>query len=133
VTGSELRSTLGFDDFMNCYIQKVLGTAVSLYLVSINSRYPEKFIPSKVLKNNLTTQGYRVGLEGLEKFKLTPPVELSSFSGNLLPNSYIVVRDLGGEGILSNRVLSTKSKLKTTSAIPSTGIDITDINNTIGV
>ncbi len=118
---------------MNCYIQKVLGSAVSLYLVSINSRYPEKFIPSKVLKNNLTTQGYRVGLEGLEKFKLTPPVELDNFSGNLLPNSYIVVRDLGGESILSNRVLSTKSKLKLAEPSIPTGVDITDINNIIGV
>lgn len=100
MTGPELKVSLGLEEYTNCYIQKVLGVGVNLYLVTINTRFPEKHIPTKLLRNNLTTQQFRITNTGLDKLKLTPGVEVEGFSGTLAPNSFIVVRDLGAEAFL---------------------------------
>jgi hypothetical protein len=53
----------------------------------------------------MVSQAYSMNLLNLEKVKLTPPVLLSNFQGTIYENSYIVVRDIGAEDLLTKRNL----------------------------
>jgi hypothetical protein len=100
---TEIIQELQLDKYSNSTIQKVIGGSINIYVITLNSRYPQKFIPYSLLKNTLTSQTYKIKPEGVKKSKLTPPVDLKSFSFEIPTNSYIVVRDLGGENFLDYR------------------------------
>lgn len=76
-----------------------------IYIITINSRYPSKFIAYRRLNSSMVSQAYSMNLLNLEKVKLTPPVLLSNFQGTIYENSYIVVRDIGAEDLLTKRNL----------------------------
>lgn len=76
-----------------------------IYIITINSRYPNKFIPYKRLNSSMVSQAYTMNLLKLEKVKLSPPVLLSNFQGKIYENSYIVLRDIGAEDLLTKRNL----------------------------
>lgn len=101
----ELRLSLNLERFSYVYVQKVLGIVMPIYIITINSRYPNKFIPYKRLNSSMVSQTYTMNLLKLEKVKLSPPVLLSNFQGKIYENSYIVLRDIGAEDLLAKRNL----------------------------
>jgi hypothetical protein len=101
----ELKLSLNLERFTYIYIQKVLGIIMPIYIITINSRYPSKFIAYRRLNSSMVSQAYSMNLLNLEKVKLTPPVLLSNFQGTIYENSYIVVRDIGAEDLLTKRNL----------------------------
>jgi len=105
MTSNELKLSLNLEKFTYVYIQKVLNIVFPIYIITINSRYPSKFIPFKKLKSSLVSQTYNVNLLKLEKCKLSFPILLQDFSGTIYENSYIIVRDIGAEDLLYKRSL----------------------------
>lgn len=105
MTNKELKLSLNLESFTYIYIQKILGIVVPIYIITINSRYPNKFIPFKKLTNSLVSQMYTMNILKLEKVKMSPPVLLDNFEGNIYENSQIVLRDIGAEDLLVKRNL----------------------------
>jgi len=105
VTNKELKLSLNLESFTYVYIQKILGIVIPIYVISINSRYPNKFISFKRLNSSLVSQIYTMDILKLKKVKLSPPVLLDNFEGNIYENSQIVLRDIGAEDLLTKRNL----------------------------
>lgn len=105
MTHKELKLSLNLESFSYIYIQKILGIVIPIYVISINSRYPNKFISFKRLNSSLVSQIYTMDILKLKKVKLSPPVLLDNFEGNIYENSQIVLRDIGAEDLLTKRNL----------------------------
>ena len=105
MTNKELKLSLNLESFTYVYIQKILGIVIPIYVISINSRYPNKFISFKRLNSSLVSQIYTMDILKLKKVKLSPPVLLDNFEGNIYENSQIVLRDIGAEDLLTKRNL----------------------------
>ena len=105
MTTKELILSLNLERYTYIYIQKILAVIVPIYIITINSRYPSKFIPYKRLNSSLVSQFYSMNLLKLEKVKLSPPVLIYDFKSTIYENSHIVVRDIGAEDLLSKRNL----------------------------
>lgn len=114
MTSEELKTHLNIV-YPKTYIQKSLGLAKNIYLVTFDSRYPEKSIPLRLFKNSLSSQVYKSTtnlLEPISNLKFTYPVLIENYINDIIENSYIVVRDLGGEMFLKNRNLIPLSFIK---------------------
>lgn len=105
MTNKELKLSLNLESFTYVYIQKILGIVIPIYIISINSRYPNKFISFKRLNSSLVSQMYTMDILKLKKVKMSPPVLLDNFEGNIYENSQIVLRDIGAEDLLVKRNL----------------------------
>jgi len=100
--GLHIKKDLGLELFQNVVIQKAINFPIPLYVVTYNSRYPERAIfYSKVrsIKTSFLTKLKQYGIDN--KFKhvrLTPPIDLTYFN-NARPRSgaYFYVRDMAGE------------------------------------
>jgi len=74
-----------------------LRVPFSLFIVTINSRYPSKFIPISHIRSSLTASVNRVVPFRTGKLKLTPPIDLDYFRGNIKDGSVVFVRDISGD------------------------------------
>jgi len=99
--GLQLKKDLGLENFQNVVIQKAINYPITMYVVSFNSRYPERAIFYSKVKNIKTSAIKRLKQYGQEnKFKdikLTPPVDLDYFMGRVRSNAYVYLRDMCGE------------------------------------
>lgn len=97
----DIISLLDLEEYSMATIQKVIGGSIDIYVISIDSRYPLKHIPYKLLKKSISTQMYRNKQNSLKRVLLTPPVLLNRFNGKISGNAYVFVRDLGREYLLN--------------------------------
>lgn len=100
--GEILKRDLGLESFDYVYIQKVLGISPNIYIISYDTRYPQRYIPRVKLMNLKSTKFARLKVNNKEEFqfseiKLTPPFDLDQISPQINTNSFFVLRDLAGE------------------------------------
>jgi hypothetical protein len=96
-----LKSALKLDKFKYVWIQKIIGIAQPIYLITIDSRYPNVYLSFKSVKNSKTavlTTLERSGLTFLnKKVKMTPPIQLEQSHFALSSRDIIILRDIAGD------------------------------------
>ena len=99
--GQQLKIDLGLANFQNVVIQKAINFPIPLYVVTYNSRYPERAIfysKVKSIKTSFLAKLRQYGNQSKFKtIKLTPPVDLNYFNKTLRTNCYVYCRDMCGE------------------------------------
>lgn len=100
---SELKIRLGLSQYKNCYIQELLTSSISIYLVTINSFQPDKHIPNKLLKFNEIGDLFKVKKKEIKVSKFSDPTNLDSFNKDIPENTLMFVRDLAGLIVLEKR------------------------------
>jgi len=99
--GQQLKIDLGLANFQNVVIQKAINFPIPLYVVTYNSRYPERAIfysKVKSIKTSFLAKLRQYGNQSKFKtIKLTPPVDLNYFNKTLRTNVIIYARDMCGE------------------------------------
>lgn len=93
---NELKIRLGLSQYKNCYIQELLTSSISTYIVTINSFQPDKFIPTKLLKFSEIGDLFRVKKKEIRVSKFSDPTNIDSFSRDIPENALVFVRDLAG-------------------------------------
>lgn len=109
--GAQLKKDLGLDLFQNVVIQKAINFPIPLYVVTYNSRYPERAIfysKVKSITTSFITKLKRFGVENKFKtIRLTPPVDLNYFNNiRLKSGTYIFMRDMAGEFVVNNKLFT---------------------------
>ena len=111
-SGIVLKHDLGLDNIKHVYIQKIIGTAINIYVVSYNSRFPSLYIPRSKLKQIKTMTLNKVRSLPNKflfiNFKLTPPVELDDFIARIPSNSIIITQDICGDRFQNKAILESK-------------------------
>lgn len=99
--GLQLKKDLGLENFQNVVIQKAINFPIPLYVVTYNSRHPERAIFYSKVKNIKTSFIKRLRQYGVankfKSLKLTPPVDLNYFNQRIRSNAYLLIRDMAGE------------------------------------
>lgn len=104
--GQQLQADLGLEKYgRNCWVQKVIGYALPIYIISFNSRYPTVNFGQARIKKIKTSWVGRVKRKGIHTYikgvKLTPPLSLQLAMLKPVSGSIIIMRDFAGD-ILSN-------------------------------
>lgn len=93
---SDLKIRLGLESYKNCYIQELLITSIPIYVVTINSLYPDKFISTKLMRFNEISDLFKVKNETIKVAKWSDPTNIDSYSFEISDNALVFVRDLCG-------------------------------------
>jgi hypothetical protein len=108
--GQILQSDLGLERFQRVFIQKVLGIAVPIYVITYNSKYPNVVLSAarvKKLKFAWVGKAKRKGVHTYVKpIKLTPPLYLDSAMIRMTSGSIVFLRDLAGDYLRNPRMFS---------------------------
>ena len=106
--GRQLKSDLGLDKFKYAYIQKIIDMAQDVYIITVDSRYPNVFFGRSklnkidnvsILKTKMTPFGYV-----FKDYKLTPGILLDDFKGNISSNAMIIRQDLTGDYFMNDKM-----------------------------
>lgn len=105
--GLVLKQKLGLDNFENCMIQKIINFPIPFFIITIDSKYPNKYMTYSRLKSIDSTKliklKYRPDtlLQNMDfsevKLKLTPPLNIDEFNASIITGSILMIRDLAGE------------------------------------
>jgi len=93
---NELKKRLGLENYKNCYIQELLTSSISIYMITFNSFQPDKFIPTKLLKFNEICDLFKVRKKEIKVSKFSDPTNLDSYNKDISENALVFVRDLAG-------------------------------------
>ncbi len=120
--GQQLQADIGLSKFKrNVFIQKVIGYALPIYIVTYNSRYPNVNLGAtrvRKLKSTWIGKVKRKAIHiNLSQIKLTPPIPLASSMIQPVSGSIIIMRDVAGEYLRNPKVfecveVNNKTKLK---------------------
>jgi hypothetical protein len=104
-----LKQNLGLDKFKHIYIQRFQNIPFPIFLITVDSRYPSRTIPTSKAKKSLTTQFLRTTStkDSIISMmpKLTPLKPLDHYSKTNLPaGALIIIRDLGGEDFIKKKM-----------------------------
>ena len=109
-SGEILKNSLGLENFKNAYVQRTISTATPIFVITVDSRFPSKFISTSRIRNLVTTMMGKITKKGSElnikNLKLTPPIELGSFSGIIPGNAIVLFRDIAGEYFFNKNLYS---------------------------
>jgi len=109
--GKILIRDLGLEKFgKNIFIQKVIGSALPIYIITYNSKYPNVALSaSKVKKLKFTWIG-KIKRKAIHTYvkpvKLTPPLYLDSAMVTMTSGSLVIFRDLAGEYLRNYKMFS---------------------------
>lgn len=85
---------------MSVVIQKVINSAKNIYIITYDSRYPNRIMTFNDLKrikgNNLYKLKLNLDIIRNVKLKLSMPMYLSKFNKRISTDSYVITRDLMG-------------------------------------
>ena len=100
--GEILKRDLGLESFDYTYIQKILGISPSIYIVTYDTRYPNRYIPRSRLMNLQSSKFTRLKTVHKDEFefselKLSPPFDLDQVSPHISSSSVFLLRDIAGE------------------------------------
>jgi len=100
--GEILKRDLGLSGFDYVYIQKILGISPSIYTITYDTRYPNRFIPRSRLMNLESSKFTRLKTVHKDEFefselKLSPPFDLDQVSPHISSSSVFLLRDVAGE------------------------------------
>jgi len=120
--GEQMQADLGLSKFRdNVFIQKVLGYATPIYVVTFNSRYHRVGLSASKVKKLKSTWLGKVTRKAIHIYlgnaKLTPPLILASSLIHPTTGSLIVMRDIAGEYMRNKKAFecveeNNKLKLK---------------------
>ena len=120
--GQQLQADLGLSKFkQNVFIQKVIGYALPVYIITYNSRYPGVNLGAIRVKKIKSTSISRIKRKAIHVFskpiKLTPPLPLQNSMFQPVTGSIIIMRDIAGEYLRNPKVfecieVNNKTKLK---------------------
>lgn len=99
--GQTLIDDLGLTKFHNnIFVQKVMGIAQNIFIVTYNSRYPNVALSATRVKKLKFTWLGRSKRKGVHTYikpaKLTPPLYLKSAMINMTTGSLVIMRDIAG-------------------------------------
>jgi len=99
--GQILIDDLGLSKFKHLFVQKVMGIAVPIYIITLNSKYPNiELSASRVKKLKFAWLG-KAKKKGVHTYvapiKLTPPLYLDSAMIHMSSGSLVFIRDIAGE------------------------------------
>jgi len=99
---------LGLEKFNNILIQKVLNTAQSIFIITVNSRYPNLFLTYSKIKQIKSSLFLQVNQHGesinTKDLKLTPPVDLYNAKISTSLRSTFIFRDIAGEQLMDEKM-----------------------------
>ncbi len=118
--GRQLQIDLGLKNFGdNAFIQKVINSALPIYIITYNSRYPKVHLSALRVKKIKSTWMGKIKRNGvhvhLKNIKLTPPLILNSSLIHMVTGSIVIMRDIAGEYLRQPRVfecVEINNKLK---------------------
>jgi hypothetical protein len=109
VPSKSIARNFGLDKFKHIYIQKFIDIPFPIYILTVDSRYPSRAIPTSQAKKAKTTSFKRVtttsdSLVSVEP-KLSTMRPLDPASKTLIPKgALVIIRDLGGESYLNKKL-----------------------------
>lgn len=110
--GQKLQKDLGLGNFRYVTIQKVLSIPMSVYVLTFDSRYPNKYIPYARVKKARFTWISKIARKGMgydnNEVKLTPPLQIKSSSIRPTTGSLFVFRDLAGYYLQNKKIFTFK-------------------------
>lgn len=113
-TGEKVIKGLGLLKFQYIYIQKMIDVPINIFIITVDSRFPGVIIPYNRLKSlkSASLSKMKVFSDVIiqKKPKLTPPVDLKIFGGDIPTNSVILFRDLAGEHYMNKNLYKEESK-----------------------
>lgn len=108
--GQKLQKDLGLDNFRYVTIQKILAIPMSVYVLTFDSRYPNKYIPYARVKKAKFTWVSKIARKGMgydnKEVKLTPPLQLKSSFIRPTGGSLFVFRDLAGYYLQNQKIFT---------------------------
>ena len=108
--GRVLQDDLGLERFKHIFLQKVIGIALPIYVITYNSKYPNVTLSASRVKKLKFTWIGRAKEKGIHTYvapaKLTPPLYLESAMVNMVTGSLVIFRDLSGEYLRNPRMFS---------------------------
>jgi len=108
--GQTLINDLGLEKFRHVYIQKVMGLAQNIYIITYNSKYPTIDLSATRVKKLKFTWLGRAKRKGVHTYiapaKLTPPIYLKSSLITMTSGSLVVMRDISGEYLRNPRMFT---------------------------
>jgi len=113
--GLRIVQKLGLEKFDNIAIQKVLNTAQSMFIITVNSRYTNLAITYSKIKKVKGTTFLQVNQHGesieTKNLKLTPPVDLYTSKISTSLKSIFIFRDIAGEPFMDDKMYE-ETKIK---------------------
>ena len=110
--GEILQKDLGLENFRYVTLQKVLAVPLSIYILTFDSRYPNKYIPYSRVKKARFSWVSKIKRKGIryqnDEVKLTPPLQLKSSSLRPTSGSIFVFRDLAGYYLQNEKLFMYK-------------------------
>lgn len=86
------------------YIQRTLDVTPPIFILTLDSRYQDKFLSPNNVRNTKTTQIKVMTAphnQNITKLKLTPPILLDQFNGLLPSRCIYILRDIVGDHVIS--------------------------------
>ncbi len=106
--GRQLKKDLGLGKFKYAYIQKIINMAQDVYVVSVDSRYPNVFFGFTKLKKVKSTTISRVKRKpfgyDFKRYSLTPPILLDDFKGDISGNAMVIRQDITGDYFMKDNM-----------------------------
>lgn len=117
--GQQFKRDLGLNNFEFVWVQKILGLPFNIYIVTLDSKHPDRYIPMMTVKNSKSLVIKRLknfrDIYKFKGFKTTPPVQIDDFNKQVESGSIILMHDLAGEWFnnitMFEKVLSDNTKV----------------------
>jgi hypothetical protein len=109
MTGSQLKTALGLDNFKYVYVQKILSVPMLIFVVTMDSRFPHIFIPlNRIKKSNVVTvekvaAANCFGIK-MQDYSFTPPILIEDTNPIINSGTLIIRRDIGAEYLLNKKM-----------------------------
>jgi hypothetical protein len=114
--GSDLKKSLGLDNFPYVYIQKILSIAQPTFIITVDSRRPKIYLSISRVKKSRSTLVQKIKRKGIDyvipqDFRLTPPVLIDSTNPLVNTGTLIIRRDIGADYWLNTKMFESELNL----------------------
>ena len=111
IPAPSITRNLGLDKFKQVYFQKLIDVPFPIYIITVDSRYPSRSIPTSQAKNAKTTSFKRITTTSDSLISVSPKLstlrKLDPASKTQIPKgALIIIRDLAGENYINKKYYS---------------------------
>ena len=107
-TGEKLINEMGLKQFEFIWFQRVISLSIDVFVITLDSRLPSTYFSMSKLKKLDSFKLYKGGQKGigvnLSTFKLTPPVFLEDFNGDIGKRAVIIFNDIAGNYYMDRKM-----------------------------
>jgi hypothetical protein len=109
IPAQSITKNLGLDKFKNVYFQKLINVPFPIYIITVDSRFPSRAIPTNQAKNAKTTSFKRIITTSDSLISVAPKLstlrKLDPVSKTQIPKgALIIIRDLAGENYINKKL-----------------------------